>query len=240
MLKKLQKPSASSPSDARSVTQKNWYADRYQSVLVQRNMLSIVSLLALVFSTLAIFAVYRNIPIVTVEPFVIQVEPRSGITQVVRPASARELAANEAVTRFFIVRYIKARENFDAAIRQNFNIVRLSSDPSQVFRSYAWEMNPNNPSSFVARNGPKAKRKVGDIRSISKLDKNPVCIDVICSVQIRVRIEEMAPGSTTPAISDKIILMEYMFTTLNLTVEERYINPIGFRVVSYRVDNEAS
>lgn len=232
MLKGLRGKKEPSNEDS---TNKNWYVDRYQSVMVQRNFLSFLSLIALIFSAIAIFFVYRNIPIVTVEPFVIQVEPRSGITQVVNAATAYELTANQAVNSYFIVRYVKARENFNAAIEQNFHVVRLSSEPAKVFSQYSWEVNPNNPESFVARSGGAGTRTV-KIKSMTKLDKNEDCIDKICSMQVRVRILEDIRG--TVKSYDRVILMEYMYTTLNLTVEERYLNPIGFRVLSYRVDNE--
>lgn len=220
---------------AEDSAKKNWYVDRHQSVLVQRNVLSILSLVAIIFSTIAIFFVYRNIPIVTVEPFVIQVEPRSGVTQVVRAATAKELAATESINNFFIVRYIKSREGFDAAIEQKFHIVRLSSDPQAVFRKYAWDVNPNNPESFMGRSNGKGKREV-KIKSMSRLDKNPSCADVTCRIQVRVRIIEDIRGQKTQY--DRVVLMEYTYTTLNLAVQERYMNPIGFRVLSYQVDNE--
>lgn len=233
MLDKLQQ--LLGKKSAGETTQKNWYTDRHQSVLVQRNVLSILSLMAIIFSAIAIFFVYRNIPIVTVEPFVIQVEPRSGVTQVVRAATATELAAKESINNFFIVRYIKARESFNAAIQQNFHIVRLSSDPSEVFRQYAWSVNPNNPDSFMARSGGSGTREV-KIRSMSRLDKNPSCAGVTCRIQVRVRIIEDIQGRKTQY--DRVILMEYTYITLKLAVEERYLNPIGFRVLSYQVDNE--
>ncbi len=233
MLDKLQQ--LLSKKNAGETAQKNWYSDRHQAVLVQRNVLSILSLAAIVFSTIAIFLVYRNIPIVTVEPFVIQVEPRSGVTQVVRAATAKELTAKESINNFFIVRYIKSREGFDAAIQQKFNVVRLSSDPTTVYRKYVWEVNPNNPQSFAARSNSKGRREV-KIKSMSRLDKNGTCADVICQIQARVRIIENIEGRITQY--DRVILMEYTYTTLNLAVQERYLNPIGFRVLSYQVDNE--
>lgn len=233
MLDKLQQLLAK--KDSGEVTEKNWYADRYQAVLVQRNMLSVLSLVALIFSAIAIFFVYRNIPIVTVEPFVIQVEPRTGITQVVRSATVQEMTAQKSINQYFIVRYIKARESYDAALRRNFHVVRLSSDPNAVFRQYAWEVNPNNPESFAARSNGNGTRQV-KIRSIARMDNNASCIEVKCSVQVRVRIVETIAGSAMQY--DRIITMGYTYTPLNLTVEERYLNPIDFRVLSYQVDNE--
>ncbi len=233
MLAKLQQLLGAKSAEEKK--EKNWYADRHQSVLVQRNMLSVLSLFAIIFSTIAIFLVYRNIPIVTVEPFVIQVEPRTGLTQVVKAATAKELAAKEAINNFFIVRYIKSREGYDAAIRQKFQIVRLSSDPGTVFGGYRLEVDSNNPESFRARSGGAGTRQVF-IKSMSRLDKNRSCAGVTCRIQIRVRIIEDIGGRKTQY--DRVILMEYTYTTLKLNQQERHINPIGFRVTRYQVDNE--
>ena len=233
MLEKLQKlQNAKEPTNP---AQKNWYTDRHQAVQIQRNVLALLSLMAIIFSAIAIFAVYRNIPIVTVEPFVIQVEPKTGITQVVRSVTAKSLTAQEAVNTFFIVRFVKAYESFNPAIRQNYQIVRLSSDPSNVFRPYAWSVNPNNPEGFGARSGGVGKREVR-IKSMTRLDKNDSCIEKVCAMQIRVRIVEEIRNQAMEY--NKVILMEYTYTTLNLTVEERYVNPIGFRVLSYQLDDE--
>lgn len=233
MLQKLQQ--LLGKKNAGESVQKNWYADRHQSVTVQRNVLSVLSLVAIIFSTIAIFFVYRNIPIVTVEPFVIQVEPRSGVTQVVRAATATELAATESINNYFIVNYIKARESYNPAFQQNVQIVRLSSDPANVWRQFAWEVSPNNPDSFLARSGGTGTREV-KIKSMSRLDKNASCADVVCRIQVRVRIIEDINSQKKQY--DKVILMEYTYTTLNLSVEDRYLNPLGFRVLSYQVDNE--
>jgi type IV secretion system protein VirB8 len=214
--------------------QKNWYYDRYQSLVVQRNILSIFSLLALIFSTIAIFFVYRNIPIVTVEPFVIQVEPKSGITQVVNASTVQQLTAEKAVNQYFLVKYIRAQESYDGAFPYKFEEVRLFSQPD-VFARYAWNVNPNNPQSFLARTNGTGTRDV-KIKSISRLDNNRNCMNKLCKVQARVLINEQVKQKVISA--HKIIYLEFMYTNINLTINQRYINPIGFRVVKYRVDQE--
>lgn len=232
MLDKLKQLKNKNPGETE---QKNWYADRYQSVLVQRNLLSIFSLAALVFSTIAIFLVYRNIPIVTVEPFVIQVEPRTGQTQAVNPVAAPEITALEALNQYFIVRYVKAREGVDGALPYNFETVRLMSDP-MVFNAYNWGVDSRNPDSFLARFRGEGVRSA-EIRYIQKLDMNPNCADTLCTVNIGVTINE---GSRGGAVNKKnyLIYMQYVFTSVDLTLEDRYINPLGFRVVDYRMTAE--
>ncbi len=234
MLNKLQ---LNKKTKSAETEQKNWYSDRYQSVVVQRNLLSVFSLVALIFSTIAIFLVYTNIPIVTVEPFVIQVEPKSGLTQVVNPQTSQEIAGDQAINQYFIARYIYARENVDASLPQSFQVVRLMSDPDDVFRAYALEIDATNPVSFAARYGGRGIRET-KITSMQRLDTNPICVDVKCTSQVRVTIKEGLRGAPPTKVLYAIVTMEYLFTTVSLTIDERYVNPLGFRVLSYRVTQE--
>lgn len=223
--------------DPGETEQKNWYTDRYQSVVVQRNLLSVFSLASLVFSTIAIFLVYNNIPIVTVEPFVIQVQPKSGITQVVNPQTSEELTGNQSINQYFIVRYVTAHESIDGALPFNFETVRLMSDANIVFPAYTWSVNQSNPESYLARSMGKGIRSV-KIRSIQRMDQNPNCVDTVCTVQVRAVITEGERNAAATRTISQIITMEYTFTNVNLTIEERYVNPLGFRVLSYQVTTE--
>lgn len=224
-------------NNAGATEQKNWYIDRYQSILVQRNLLSLFSLVALFFSAVAIFLVYFNIPIVTVEPFVIQVQPRSGMTQVVNPQTSEELTGNQSINQYFVVRYIKARESVDGALPFNFEAVRLMSDAQNVFRAYSWEVNQNNPDSYLARSRGAGIRSV-KVRAIQRMDRNPDCVNNICAVQVRITVTETDRNSGAATSLSQIVTMEYQFTNVNLTIEERYVNPLGFRVLSYLVTTE--
>ena len=80
-----------------SVQAKNWYKDKYQFVLVQRNILAVISVVALFCSAIAVFAVMRLTPQKSVEPFVIQIDEKSGIVERVDPVTRTELTANEAI-----------------------------------------------------------------------------------------------------------------------------------------------
>jgi type IV secretion system protein VirB8 len=214
---------------------KNWYADRFQSVLVQRNLLAIVSLLALSFALVAIFLVWRNIPIVTVEPFVIQVEPKSGVTQVVDPRTTVQLTGDQAINNYFVVRYIRAHETFDSNIATHFETVRIMSEPRTVFTAYAWTADPRNPDSFLAK--PGSSQSI-EINSISWPPSNPAsCVNARCVVTVYATRKIV--GAQGGATEEKVIInMAFTYTEIDLTIDERYINPLGFRVIEYRVDKE--
>lgn len=211
------------------VDSSNWYKDRYQHVLVQRKLLVSITIASL-FSTLAtVITIAYLTPLKTVEPFVIQVDQRSGITQTVDPMTVPELTANEAVKNFYIVQYIRSRETYSISdLGRNYNIVRIMSDRTKVYPMFMSQADPNNPNSNAARLGVAGIRTV-KFKSFSYL--NPGL------AQVRVTIEEKAEGNALRQYH-KIILIAFEYVKLNLTNEERYINPLGFRVTDYRVDEE--
>lgn len=219
---------------------KNWYADRYEAVSVQRNVFAVIAVLSLGLSIIAIFAVSQLAPLKSVEPFVIQVDQKSGITQVVNPLTAHELTANEAVNQYFIVQYCRARESYLGSMERNYfnyNLVRVLSEVD-VFTAYQHEIALSNPDSPGARLGAGGTRDI-HIESIKYLDrhKNQQGQENLRYL-VKAEVTEQQKAGV-PKDMQKLILIEFNYADLELTTEDRYLNPLGFRVVSYRVDDEA-
>jgi len=217
---------------------KNWYNDRYQFVVVQRNILALITLLSLLCSIAATFSISQLVPLKSVEPFVIQVDQKSGITQVVNPLKAHELTARDAVNQYFIVQYIRARESFLGSQDRNYanyNLVRVFSN-AQVFAKYRQDITLSNPESFAARLGANGSREV-HVANITYLDKlNLSEGEESRRYQVVTQITERS-GSQQTKTMQKLILIEFKYTELDLSTEDRYLNPIGFRVLNYRVDD---
>lgn len=215
--------------DARDLIEnKNWYKDRYQHLLVQRRLLTVITLLSLVCTLVTVIVIARLTPLKSVDPFIIQVDQKSGITQTVDPLTVKELTANEAVNNFFLVQYIRSRETYSVTdLGRNYNIVRVMSDPSKVYAEFVAQADPNNPRSNAARLGSSGLRTV-KFKSITYI--NPQL------VQARMLIEEKTDNSYTQY--HKIALLNFEYVKLSLSNEERYINPLGFRVTDYRLDED--
>lgn len=185
------------------------------------------------FSLIATFAsvlvIAQLTPLKTVEPFVIQVDPKSGITQVVDPMSVRELSGMETVNNYFIVQYIRARESYDINnINQNYATVRVMSDAGDVYSQFKREVSPSNPNGITAKMGSTGSRTVR-FKSIVYIKPKVA--------QAQVLIEESTQSGTKQY--NRIITLSFDYVKLNLTTEDRYLNPIGFQVNSYRVDEDA-
>lgn len=210
------------------VDNKNWYKDRYQHVLVQRKILVFITLLALACTLITVITISQLTPLKTVEPFVIQVDQRSGVTQTVDPMNVRDLTSNEIVNNAQIVNYIRARENYNIYdLKRSYDVVRVMSAGGKVYQDFQNAANPNNPDSNTARLGNGGERFI-KIQSITYL--NPQL------VQVRVVAEDKIGGSVRS--KNLIILLAFEYVKMNLTAEERYINPLGFRVTEYRVDED--
>lgn len=208
---------------------KNWYTDRYQAVRVQRDLLSLIALGAVCFSFVAIVLVYFNTPLVTVEPFIIQVDKKTGITQAVDPMTVEEITAQQAINQYFVVNYIRARESIGKDLYYNYNIVRIMSDADSVFNAYKWWVNPNNENGIVAKLGADGYRTI-EVKSVIFIENK--------QAQVRVTVQEFGQSAASPP-QHKVIYLQYDYVNLDLTLKDRYLNPLGFLVKNYRVDDEA-
>jgi type IV secretion system protein VirB8 len=230
---------AKKESTKAKVETRNWYNDRYQFVLVQRNILALLTAISLLCSMAATFSISQLAPLKSVEPFVIQVDQKTGVTQVVNPLKVRELTGQESINNYFMVQYIRARESFLGTPDRNYfnyNLVRVLSG-TEVFDQYQKDIILSNPDSPGARLGVRGSREV-QIGSIKLLDKRDLAGgEESRRYLVKVRIAEKA-SSAAGKILQQLILIEFKYTELDLTVEDRYLNPIGFRVLGYRVDND--
>lgn len=206
---------------------------------MQRNILAITTLVALLVALAAVFAVMQLAPLKTLEPYMINVDERTGLVQNVKSMTYKDITDNEAINNYFIVKYIRSRETYDISdLRRNYNAVRVMSAPNvyQEFVSKKRASNPESPAAILKNLG---KRKV-EVTSLTYLD-SPQMKKVDKGIQtasIRVTLSDQIAGNPVPVNYYKLITMSFQYTSLNLTQRERHINPLGFRVISYRVDEE--
>lgn len=209
---------------------KSWYSDKYQSVLVQRNIFAVITLVSLLTSLVAVFAVQRLAPLKSVEPFIIQIDEKSGITEVVDPVTRNELSSKEALDNYFVWQYVRARETYDVTDnRTNREVVRVMSE-RDVYDVYHEQTSPQTPGSPYNRLGEIGQRVCSD-PVITYLEENGKQVaQVRFVVTERIRVE-------APFEYNKIATLTYDYVSLDLQRRERLINPLGFHVLSYRLDD---
>jgi type IV secretion system protein VirB8 len=224
---------------------KHWYQDKYQHVLTQRNMLALIAVVALIAAAMSVLAVMRLVPLKTVEPYLVQVEEKTGVTQRVIPLSRKDYAANQGIDRYFTATYIRMRESYNINIlRYNYNIVRLMSMAS-VFNRFRREVDPKKEDSIAARLGTFGQRDVR-IRSMVYItnpsEKNKSGKAKGESSQSKIIQANVTTIESSPNSPDKesrwVITVTFEYADLGLNQEEQILNPLGYTVSSYQIQPE--
>lgn len=215
------------PSKEEKQVLENWFADRSEWLIVQRNVLFVIVLVSLVAISVLTFNIGFLKSTTSIEPFVIEIDPKSGVPTVVDPLDAKAFMANDAIKRYFILRYIKTREEFYYTLFDKmYEEVNLMSG-DVVGGEYRRLFNKSNPEGPYLKLGANSYRTV-DLKSMIFQDSN--------TVQVRIRTNTMAQfGGGT---EDKIIYLQFQVANLELNERQRYINPLGFIVTLYRIENE--
>ena len=209
-----------------------WYHDLYRSATVSRNRWFLVGLIALLLTVVEGLALIFLTPLKTVEPYVIQVDNKSGLTNVLKPlkdGQEQSLTEEEAVTKSFIVKYVIARETYDPQdLHRNYDLVRLMSSPNEAgkFNDSVANENPHSP---VERYQNMTTRTVR-ISSVSFLDQKKK------TAQVRFKGIEMGRNETREDYWVAILTFRYVNAPMD--ENDRLSNPLGFQVTSYRTDQE--
>jgi type IV secretion system protein VirB8 len=182
----------------------------------------------LVLSTVAVGAIIYVVNAKQFEPFVIQIDDVTGMAKIVNPASSNVISGNEALARYFIKRYVTSRETYNPVdfTTDAKKVVRLLSE-NGIYWNYLGYLKDDavNP---VIKYGQKNTTYL-TVKSWSKLTNNKYLL--------RFAITET---SGSKAIFNKIAIVEFDYRAMQLTEEERDVNPIGFQVIGYRVDDDNS
>lgn len=208
---------------------RSWDDDRIRNAYRSRRTAWLFAAVASVAAILAIAALVVITPLKTVVPFVVTVDRSTGATELTTALTGdKPLSYDEAVSKYFLAQYIRVREGWmPAAARENFNSVALLSDPNEQGRwQHAYDSrNPNSPQ---VQFGPRALVEVG-VRSISFV--NPKVAQVRFTRSVRPDIGEVVT-------SNWIATIGFGYTNAPMSEGDRFRNPLGFQVNSYRADPE--
>ncbi len=209
---------------------KTWYQDAYQKAIIQRNFFILLTILSIVVIMLSVLVIRYIKNTKSIEPFVIEIEPKTGVPTVVDPITIKDYSANQAIKRYFVMKYIRAREGYLYSTFQNDYslVVRVLSSSDVYYNDYRPKFSANNPNSPYSLYGQNSTRSVYWKSIIFPSDN---------SAQIRLTIEVSGANS---AKMDKIVFMEFAFQNIEMNDEERLVNPLGFIVTLYRIEDENS
>lgn len=241
-IKEIKERLNAAPSKDVLQTTRNWFNDRYEWVQVQRN----IFVLTTVLLSIAVAIMAAGVSFIkssrTIEPFVIEIEPKTGVPTVVIPKTSQALADDEAIRNFYIWYYVRMREEY---YRNSYNdmvrAVRLMSN-DDTFSQFRGATSPFNSQSPYATLGESGTRRV-ELKSIivdTKTKKDGQGkVSYFYVVQLRVRlVTKFGGNNTNEQVADKFIRMECSMENLELNQEDRYINPLGFYVSVYTITDD--
>jgi type IV secretion system protein VirB8 len=207
----------------------SWADERTEALYASRKVAWIVAMVATAVAVLLTIALLVLLPLKTVEPHTILVDKQTGFVQALDPAAPQKIAPQKALTQSFLVQYVEAREGFDlATVKGQFKKVALWSSGSAKSR-YVNLMQANNPESPLSRL-PRTTIIDVQIRSVSQLSDN--------SALVRFASIRRDQGAAEQPMENWVAVIKYRYSTVPMTVEDRYVNPLGFEVVDYRKDAE--
>jgi type IV secretion system protein VirB8 len=181
-------------------------------------------------AVLEAIALVLLMPLKTVQPYTLMVDRTTGYVQALKPLEQATIAPDAALTQSFLVQYVIAREGFDmATINANYRKVALfSADAARS--SYLQQMQVSNPQSPLVLN-PRNAVIDARVKSVSPIGQN--------AALVRFDTLRSDAGSQPKVAGSWVAVVRYRFSNAAMSVEDRFVNPLGFQIVSYRKDPEA-
>jgi type IV secretion system protein VirB8 len=207
-----------------------WNRDRIEAIRKSQRVAWWVAIGAGTVALLEAGALILLTPLKTVEPYTLLVDRTTGYVQALKPLDADKIAPDAALTQSFLVQYVIARESFDIdMVNANYNKVAAWS-AEQARAGYLSSVQVSNPQSPLVVY-PRTTVIETRVKSVSPLGRNVALVRFDTT-------RRDAGGQVQPPRS-WVAVIRYRFSGEPASLEERFVNPLGFRVVRYRRDAES-
>ena len=163
-------------------------------------------------------------------PTIIKVDQSTGESEVVRAVKDAQEHFGEVVDKHWLAVYVRLREGYDwYEIGEQFDAVKLMSE-GPTGDEYAKAVQAVNAPLKVYKDKAKVKVHIEGVAFVGQL------------AQVRFTTEKVATnGENTDGSPPQkyVATIAYHYNSGLMTDQQRLINPLGFRVLTYRVDAEA-
>ena len=184
---------------------------------------------AFVLALLELLALLLVLPLKEFAPYVVTVDKNTGWMEVTRGLQPGDLTQDEALTTAQIVRCVVARETFDATDYPSlFREVGLcmSGRALDAYRSQHDQGNENSPPVLYGYDGI-LRVEIGSVNLLTATTAI-VSFRTILEYQKREVVNHWRAALT------------FGYTNKQFTMRDRFINPLGFQISSYRRDPDLS
>ncbi|TWT17282.1 type IV secretion system protein [Luteimonas marina] len=201
----------------------------------------IVAGCAIVMSLLLAGGYVLFLPLKEKVPYLVMADPYTGTATVARLVGNfqdRDVTTEEAINKSNVAQFVLARESYDSGLigQRNWRTTLSMAGPAVASPYIALhsESNPEQPARI--HGGAKAVRV--RILSIVLIGGGQGRPPGGATVRFQRSLYDKSRGRADP-LDGKIATLEFSYNPdLRLGEEDRLLNPLGFRVTNYRVDND--
>ena len=205
-----------------------WDQEIFANITLSKSRAWLLSFFCMGITTLALLTLVFLLPLKTFAPYVITVDKSTGYVEVTKGLYDGNLTPDDAVTESNLVRYVSTRESYNPSIlRENYTFVTLMSAGAALTEfQRLWDgKNPDNPS---VRLGAQAAIEI-KIKSVSFLNERTASV----------RFQREFRTNDQVKTSDWNAVMNFQYVNKPMKMEDRFQNPLGFQITSYRINPEA-
>ncbi|MFA5428454.1 MAG: type IV secretion system protein [Sulfurimonas sp.] len=192
-------------------------------------LVAIASTIVTVLLTIAIFLL---LPLKTTEPYVVKVDSTTGLVDIITIIDEKSIPASEALDKYFVKQYVAKREGyFYDVLANDYLAVQLMSN-DKVAAEYRKIYEGDNGRAEQYKNQREIDVKVLSVVLGESAGTKTATIRAILT-------DKDLYTNTTSQQKTIVGTLSYEYKPqTKLSEEERLINPLGFTVKTYRLDNE--
>lgn len=188
-----------------------------------------VAAASVVVAVLLAIAIFVMMPLKVVQPYVVRVDS-TGATDIVTTLKDKPMDYDEVIDKYWLAKYVRARESWEwYTAQEDYNLVGLFSAPD-VAKQY-----------MQLFDGPRAIDKMYGQQNIVKTEIVSVVPsgNGIATVRFEKTVRSRNAPESTGQVTKWLATIGYEYKKVGKMKErERLISPLGFQVLSYRVDSE--
>lgn len=208
----------------------SWATDKIVGLQKSRRTAWVLASVAVAIAAIEGVALAILMPLKTVEPYTLLVDRTTGYVQALKPLEPGQTTPDLALVQSMLVQYVIAREGFDiATVQSDYRKIGLWSAEA-ARRDYVSRMQATNPASPLVQY-PRSTVIETRVKSVSPLDLE--------TALVRFDTIRRDQGGRAGAPQNWVAVIQYRFSGEPLSVGDRWLNPLGFQVSSYRRDAEA-
>lgn len=209
----------------------SWAFDDLATLRTSRRRAQIVGAAAVAVAALEAVALASLAPLKTVEPYTILVDRQTGYAETLRGVQTGALSQDQALNQSFAMQYVLARETVDMSdLVDRYRKVTLWS-AGEARAQYKRGLEKTNPESPL-NTYPSSTVVSTIIKSVTPLSPS--------SAIVRFDTVRRDAGASSGERRAWSAVMTYRYSGAPMRMADRAFNPLGFQVLTYRRDAEAT